>query len=118
VRGLSGGRRVDRVEESRSISRALVASRQWPEVLERARAPELRIIISNTAEAGYTLDAADKPGDAPPRSFPAKLLLVLWERFRAGRPGVQLLPCELFDHNGDLLLGIVTQLAEAWQLPT
>src|SRR5437016_4380078 len=32
VRGLAGGQLIDRVEESESISRALVASRQWPEV--------------------------------------------------------------------------------------
>src|SRR5206468_1572374 len=39
VRGLSRGATVDRVEESASISRALVAARQWPEVLSLARSP-------------------------------------------------------------------------------
>ena len=74
-------------EESAAVSRALVAGRQWDEVLAAARAPELRWVVSNTAEAGYNLDLADGPDGAPPRSFPAKLLLVLHERFRAGRPG-------------------------------
>ncbi|MCI0464686.1 MAG: altronate dehydrogenase [Gemmataceae bacterium] len=117
VRGLSGGAVVDRVEESASISRALVASRAWNEVLTVARSPELRYILSNTAEAGYTLDPADKSDDSPPRSFPAKLLLVLRERFEAGRPGVTLLPCELFEGNADLLRGILLQLIEQWGLP-
>jgi tagaturonate reductase len=117
VRGLEGGRVIERVEESASISRALCAGPQWDEVLAVARAPELRRVISNTAEAGYTLDPRDRPTDAPPRSFPAKLLLFLHERFRAGRPGVTLLPCELFERNADLLLGIVLRLAEAWGLP-
>jgi tagaturonate reductase len=114
VRGLSGGQLVDRVEESASISRALVAARQWPEVLVFARAPELRYIISNTAEAGYNLDPADRQDSAPPKSFPAKLLVVLHERFRAGQRGVHLLPCELFEHNADTLLGLVRQLSESW----
>jgi len=117
VRGLSGGQVVDRVEESASISRALIATQHWPDVLAVARSPELRYVISNTAEAGYTLDPADRPTDAPPRSFPAKLLLLLAERFGAGQPGVAILPCELFEGNADLLRGLLLQLASAWALP-
>lgn len=116
VRGLSGGQVVDRLEEIASISRGLVASRHWDDVLAVARAPELRYLISNTAEAGYNLDAADGPGDRPPRSFPAKLLLVLAERFRSGQPGLHVLPCELFENNADRLRTIVLDLARAWQL--
>jgi tagaturonate reductase len=116
VRGLSGGLVVDRVEEIASISRGLVASRQWDEVMAVAGAPQLRYLISNTAEAGYNLDPADRPGDRPPRSFPAKLLLVLAERFRAGQTGLHLLPCELFEHNADKLREIVLNLAREWQL--
>jgi tagaturonate reductase len=116
VRGLSGGQRVDRVEESASISRALFAMRQWPEVVAVARAPELRFIISNTSEAGYNLDPADRPDAAPPTSFPAKLLLVLRARFEAGQGGVHLLPCELFEHNADTLRRLLLQLAQSWRL--
>src|SRR5260221_12267596 len=65
VRGLAGGQTVDRVEESASISRALFASRQWLEVLAVARSPELRLIISNTAENGYRLEPADRAHLAP-----------------------------------------------------
>src|SRR5262245_8369649 len=117
VRGLWGGGVVDRVEESASIRRALAASRQWDEVLAAARAPELRFILSNTAEAGYTLDPGDRPDLRPPPSFPAKLVLLLHERFRAGLPGVTLLPCELFEHNADKLRGLVLELAAGWGLP-
>src|SRR5262249_10510409 len=126
VRGLSGGAVVDRVEESASISRALVASRQWDDVLAVARSPELHFLLSNTAEAGYTLDPSDRsaPGSGLPAltqpgspvSFPAKLLLLLRERFQAGLPGVTILPCELFEHNADMLRGIVLQLADEWKL--
>jgi tagaturonate reductase len=116
VRGLEKGVQVDRVEEVSSISRALTAQEQWPEVLKVARAPELRYVISNTAELGYTLDAADRPDANPPRSFPAKLLQVFEARFRAGLPGLTVLPCELFENNAAFLLGLLVQLAEAWGL--
>src|SRR5262249_11477337 len=73
VRGIERGVVVDRVEPCESISRALVAGEHWDEVLRLARSPQLRVVLSNTTEKGYDLDAADGPGDAPPRSFPAKL---------------------------------------------
>jgi tagaturonate reductase len=117
VRGLSEGQVIDHVEESASISRALVATRQWDEVLAVARSPQLRYVLSNTAEAGYNLDPNDRPGDAPPRSFPAKLLAVLQARFDARQPGVVLLPCELFERNAERLLDLVLGLAESWGLP-
>jgi tagaturonate reductase len=117
VRGLEDGALVDRAEEVGSISRALVASRQWDEVRAVARSPQLRYLLSNTAEEGYKLHPEDGPTQAPPRSFPAKLLLVLKERFEAGQPGVTVLPCELFERNADLLLDIVSKLAQQWQLP-
>jgi tagaturonate reductase len=117
VRGLEGGAVVDRVETVESVSRALVANQQWDEVRTLARSPQLRVILSNTTEAGYELNAADRPSDAPPRSFPAKLLAVLRERYDAGRPGVTVVPCELREHNADLLRGLVLQLARDWGLP-
>jgi tagaturonate reductase len=117
VRGLEDGKVVDRLEPCESISRALVASSQWNEVLDLARSPGLRVILSNTTETGYELDAADGPASAPPRSFPAKLLAVLRARFEAKQKGVTIVPCELREHQADLLEDIVTRLAADWDLP-
>ncbi len=116
VCGLEAGVTVERVEESASISRALVTARQWPEVLEIARAPQLRLILSNTTEVGYNLDAADTPESAPPRSFPAKLLILLHARYQAGGSGLTIVPSELFEHNATILQDLLLRLAEQWQL--
>src|SRR4051794_37568312 len=74
VRGLENGRVVDRVDEVASISRALFAAGQWSQVLEVARSADLKFVLSNTTEAGYTLDPADqthRPKEGtPPASFP------------------------------------------------
>jgi tagaturonate reductase len=115
VRGIENGVRVDRVEEVASISRALSAAKQWDNLREVARGHDLGYILSNTTEAGYDLDPADRPDNRPPRSFPAKLLLLLKDRFDAERPGVTLIPCELLEHNADRLLALVLRLAETWQ---
>jgi tagaturonate reductase len=116
IRGLENGEVVDRVEKVESVSRAVVASSQWDEVRALARSPALRLILSNTTEAGYSLDLLDRPHDAPPRSFPAKLLAVLRERHDAGQPGVTIIPCELREHNADTLQGLLLQLAKEWRL--
>src|SRR5262249_10466092 len=118
---LENGQVVDRVEEAASISRALVAASQWPDVLAVARSPALKFILSNTTESGYALDPADANhdvrSDAPPKSFPAKLTAVLFARWPAREPGVTLLPCELFEDNADKLRAIVLELAGGWKLP-
>jgi tagaturonate reductase len=114
VRGLEYGVRVERVEEVGSISRALSAKKDWDVLRDFARWRHLRYVLSNTTEAGYDLDPGDQPGDAPPRSFPAKLLLLLKDRFDAHLPGVTLIPCELLEHNADKLLTVVLQLAQTW----
>jgi tagaturonate reductase len=117
LRGFENGQVVDRVETVESISRALVASTDWDQVRTVARSSQLRVILSNTTELGYDLNPADQPTDAPPRSFPAKLLAVLRERFEAGQPGVTIIPCELSEHNAQLLQSIVLKLAADWHLP-
>src|SRR5437016_5404263 len=51
VRGLENGAVVDRVEPVECVSRGLVATEQWDELLALARSPELRYVLSNTTEA-------------------------------------------------------------------
>jgi tagaturonate reductase len=117
IRGYEAGQVIDRVERCASISRALHAGSQWPLVLELARSPDLTTILSNTTEAGYTLDPEDHPQDAVPRSFPAKLLAVLRARFDAGQPGCSIIPCELLEGNATILRNKVLDYALAWGYP-
>lgn len=117
VRGVRDGVVVDETVEVDSISRALHAGTQWSEVLAFAAAPDLKWILSNTTEAGFVLDDADKArGPDAPVSFPAKLLAVLLARHEAGKPGVIVLPCELIENNGARLLALVLEQAVRWSV--
>ncbi len=116
VRGLESGREVDAATRVTSISRAVDARSDWGRVLEFARSPGLRWIVSNTTEAGYTLSADDGEPCGTPSSFPAKLLAVLMSRFEARLPGVTVLPCELVEPNGDRLKRLVNEQARIWRL--
>jgi tagaturonate reductase len=116
IRGLTNGQVVDRVEEIGSISRALVGNTQWEDVRKVARSPDLKFVLSNTTEAGYTLDDSDTPTSTPPKSFPAKLLSLLKDRYEAKLPGLTIIPCELMEGNAGLLRKTLLELAEKWGL--
>lgn len=117
VRGYEKGKVVEKLEESASISRALTAGTQWNEILTVAKSPDLKVILSNTTEAGYELSPGDQPSDAPPKSFPAKLLAVLRARCDAGAGPLAIVPCELRENNARILKEIVLGLAKSWNLP-
>jgi tagaturonate reductase len=122
IQGFAAGRIIDQVETVDSISRALHAGTQWPEVRALALDPRLRWIVSNTTEAGFALDPLDhsRPATAPsppPRSFPAKLLDLLLLRHAAGLPAPAILPCELIEQNGSRLRDLVLEQAARWSAP-
>jgi len=117
LQGFSDGRIVDETESVSSISRSLYAGTQWAEVRAVAASPALTWILSNTTEAGFALDAADTVrGLAAPRSFPAKLLDALLARFEAGLPGLNIVPCELIEANGQKLRELVLRQADLWKV--
>ena len=115
IRGLQQGERVDETHEVTSVSRAIVADNDWEAVLDVARSPDLRFILSNTTEVGYNLHEEDRP-DGVPRSFPGKLLLALKVRYEAGGNPMTVIPCELIDGNASRLRNIILDLAEQWNL--
>ena len=117
VRGYEDGELVERVDTVKSISRGLAAATEWPKVLEVARSPHLKYIVSNTTESGYKPDPADTLHSAPGASFPAKLTRVLWERYQNSQSPLIILPCELIEHNAEKLRDLVRQQILAWQLP-
>jgi tagaturonate reductase len=115
VRGLENGIAVEENIINASISRVLTAQTQWSEILQAAMQPELKIVISNTTEVGIQLVATDKVTDAPPSSFPGKLLSVMYKRFNhfkgSADSGLIIIPTELVSDNGDLLRSILLDLA-------
>ena len=116
VRGIENGIPVEENIIHSCVSRVLPASSKWNEVLQCAANPEMQIIISNTTEVGIVLDADDNLCGSPPKSFPAKLLAFLYERYRVfnGDPskGMVIIPTELITDNGKKLQAILEDLAK------
>ena len=84
--------------------------------LDYAKSEDLKIIISNTTEAGIALDNNDTDFSSCPKSFPGKLLAFLKARYDffggSEESGLCIIPCELIDHNGAELKRVLNELAK------
>ena len=98
------------------ISRCVKPYDNFDEYLALADNPDFRFIVSNTTESGIVFSREDKITDAPPKSFPAKLTLLLKRRYELGLGGFIFLPCELIDRNGDNLKRCILEYAKLWNL--
>ena len=105
----------------KSISRGINPYEDFYIYLETAKNPDLRYIVSNTTEAGITFLNTDKLDDKPPVSFPGKITVLLYERYKQFNgdvtKGFIFIPCELIDNNGDKLKETVLLYAQKWNLP-
>ena len=110
IRGLEGGRPVDREQRVRSIVRSLSTARDW-EMIGALFVDEARYVISNTGDAGYAAAPADVAASfEQAMSFPAKLQLLLRARYEAGGTPLTVMPLDLVRRNGEVLKGRVLDL--------
>jgi len=116
MRGLDNGKPTVDKQIVDVISRTVKPYEDFSAYLALAKNPDFRFIFSNTTEAGISYVAEDKPTDTPPSSYPAKLTVLLYERFKAGLNGFLIIPCELIEKNGETLKEIILKYASDWNL--
>ena len=115
IRGLENGQLVEENVISSAISRVISADQDWASILAIAKSKDLKVIVSNTTEVGITL-VNESIDQNPPSSFPAKVLAVLYQRFKAlsstNESGLVIIATELIPENGTKLAAIVLELAQ------
>ena len=120
LRGQVDGKPSKETRIIQSVTRGLSPYEDFEGYLALAHKKEIRIIISNTTEAGIVYTGKDSFDDKPQASYPGKLTRLLYERFTAfgGAKGTGfiLLPCELIDYNGRNLQECCVKTAEQWGL--
>ncbi|MDB5523509.1 MAG: D-mannonate oxidoreductase [Rhizobium sp.] len=117
IRGKKDGAVIDAVTTVRSVKRAISANSDWAETA-RIFADEARLVICNTADKGYDISGeGDAFPEGVPVSFPGKLTKLLLHRFERGGEALTILPAELISRNGDVLKGVILELATRWRLP-
>lgn len=117
LRGMREGRPVEEAREIRALNRVADPFTDPGPYEALAADPELKLIISNTTEAGIRFDPSDRFDGFAHVTFPAKLTKFLYARYQAGQPGVYLLPVELIDNNADALKSCVEHYIDLWGLP-
>jgi tagaturonate reductase len=120
LRGLEKGAIIEQKRLITCVSRAVNPYTQWEQYLGCAENPDLRVVISNTTEAGIAYETEDFTPGKVQKSFPAKLTAFLYHRFQffkaAPQKGLLIFPCELIDKNGQHLKKIILRLIDEWQL--
>ena len=113
VRDGRPARRVDLVDVVQTIVDPWADYEHYERI---ALSPELRLVISNTTEAGITYVADDDLAARPAASFPAQIAQLLHDRYQAlggaASAGLSILACELIENNGETLRRYVVQHAE------
>lgn len=121
IRGLENGQPVERKEVISVFADVFDPYSNWDKFLAYGESPDLKVVVSNTTEAGLVYRQEAFETGVPIQSFPGKLTLLLYRRYTAfqgdASKGLILLPCELLERNGDILKACVLQHAEDWNLP-
>lgn len=116
LEGKLNGQKVQDHEIIESINETIRPYEDYQSYLDLAKNDDIQFIFSNTTEAGIAFDENDNLTDQPQNSYPGKLTALLYERFKLGKKGFQIIPCELINHNGNTLKEIVLKYAQLWNL--
>ena len=117
LRGMDGAEAVEKVREIKVVAEAVDPFADMAAYEKLATDPDVKIIVSNTTEAGICFHGEDKMEGFAEITYPAKLTKLLYKRFEAGLGGVYLLPVELIDNNADALYDCVNRYIDLWNLP-
>lgn len=116
LRGMNDGKAVEDVYKIDCLEKVIDPFNNFDDYIALAKDKDLKIIVSNTTEAGICFNSADKFDGFENITYPAKLTKFLFERFNAGLDGVYLMPVELIDNNANELKKCVDKYIELWGL--
>lgn len=120
MNGIKKGEKIQDIQLISNIVKAINPYSNFADYLALAKEPELQFIVSNTTEAGIEFLDTDTPDMQPPAAFPAKLTVLLHERFKHFNgdtsKAVTIIPCELIDYNSETLKKCILQYCDLWNL--
>ncbi len=117
LRGNINGQDVEDVHEINSVKEVFSPFEDLNRFLALAVDNDVKLIVSNTTEAGICFNKEDVMDDFAHITYPAKLTLFLYERFKASLDGLYILPAELIENNANELSKCVNEYIALWNLP-
>ena len=117
LRGMENGKAVETVKRIDVLGSVIDPFANQAAYYDLAKDESVKLIVSNTTEAGICFNEKDSIDGFEEITYPAKLTKFLYARFTAGLNGVYLLPVELIDNNATALKGCVDKYIALWNLP-
>ena len=116
LRGKKDGKVLDEIYPINCVIDAVNPFVEWNKYNNYVIDPEVKIIISNTTEAGIVFNKNDCFDAFDGITYPAKLTKLLFSRYQRGLKKLFVLPTELIDNNGEKLKNCVYQYIDLWGL--
>ncbi|MFY0599471.1 MAG: tagaturonate reductase [Cyclobacteriaceae bacterium] len=120
IRGIQKGKEINDTRLISCIDETINPFESPEDYFAHASNNELKIILSNTTEAGIRFEDEDLPESGLANTFPGKLTQLLKKRFDHfegnAESGLVFIPCELIEKNGEKLKAAILQYAEKWSL--
>lgn len=117
LEGIKDKQAVKEVTLVKSVVDALNPYEEYEAYRQLYLSEELEMVISNTTEAGIRYEEGDDLSALPPKSYPAKMTALLYERYKkyngAVNRGLLIVCCELIEDNGSTLKEYVLKHALA-----
>ena len=117
LRGVKEGKAVEDVYKITAVKEAIDPFIDYEKYVALSKDKDLKIIVSNTTEAGICFNEKDLFDGFDGTTYPAKLTKFLFDRYNAGLDGLYLMPVELIDNNADELYKCVCKYIDLWNLP-
>lgn len=120
LKGIQKGQIIQQTELITNLVKGIDPYVNFEDYLSLSIEESLQFVISNTTEAGIAYVPSDTMDMRPPSSFPAKLTVLLYNRFKHfnGNPekALTIIPCELINHNSESLKEIILKYCDDWSL--
>lgn len=114
IKGIADGQLVESSQRVKSINRTLSLPQDLDQVADIITS-QAKIILSNTADAGFRPSTADASAKyTNDMSYPAKLTWFLHQRFQSNGTPIQVMPAELIQKNGEVLRDLVFDIARIY----
>jgi len=112
LRGYENGQYIEKLYKIDVIKDGVNPFEDFEKLLEAGISKDLKVVVSNTTEAGISYKKMDKPAN-----YPSMLAKILYERCLRDLPPLYILPLELVENNGERLKECIIKYANDWNYP-
>ncbi len=112
LRGFDKDKYLEVIDKVEVIKDGVNPFKDYDKFLRMAEVESIKIVVSNTTEAGIYYKKTKKADN-----YPSMLTELLYRRYKAGLSPLYILPLELIENNGQKLKECILKYAKDWDYP-